>query len=505
MDKHVATQQALARRGFTWALILLFWWTRLHNLDALPVFLDEGIHIHWARLVWSLQPFHAASDGKLLSIWLQAVFWPFVGTSWVARASTVMVATIGFAALLAFGRRLRPRLASTLACAIYVALPLTIFFDRMALVDAVSAAEVMLLIHMTALTLQSRSSGGGRVAGLILAITLLTKLTNIVFVIIPLAGAITLSKPGKRLAIWTRAALIYLYATALLLPAVAVLLYIGNSDLGIDLLTFKTGGADVGVLDSARKSFGSILAISWVMGTPGITIASLAGVGVALWRRKPLPLFLCSVLIVSVAALASRTGAGYLESRYLIVNAPLAALLAGQALALVFRGFVGSYARLGNGGGISVRILCALAVAALLWPGARFLDQAWNAPRDLQIPKNERWEYITGWPSGYGFREVALDYHAKGVPVQLATFDLGGWQRLRAYLPPGSSVTPVRISPDEFENGSTIDERMGPTFLVLDHPKDDEHLSFLTLSLTPIVTYRRPGNESRLTVYSIGS
>ena len=56
------------KRGLLFGLLLLYWFTRLHNIDGLGFFLDEAAHTDWARLVWRLQPFHAASDGKLLNV-----------------------------------------------------------------------------------------------------------------------------------------------------------------------------------------------------------------------------------------------------------------------------------------------------------------------------------------------------------------------------------------------------------------------------------------------------
>ena len=85
--------------------MLLWWWVRLHNLLQLPAFIDEGAHLQWARLVWRMQPFHGASDGKLLGIWLGAAFWPFAGGLWLLRVAGLLVGVCGFAALLATARR----------------------------------------------------------------------------------------------------------------------------------------------------------------------------------------------------------------------------------------------------------------------------------------------------------------------------------------------------------------------------------------------------------------
>lgn len=503
MGKSVETKIGFRPLGWPLALILLYWFTRLHNLDSLPVFLDEGIHINWARLVWRLQPFHPASDGKLLSIWLQAIFWPFTGTLWVARASTVLAATVGFATMLAFAYRLLTGMGPVLSGILYIVFPLTVFFDRMALVDAVSASEVILLLYLTVHATRSTSRRVGFLAGLILAVTLLTKLTNIVFIIVPLMGLLILSTPEKRRLAVRQSAFIYLTAAALVLPTVAILIYFGGSDLGFDLLIFKMGDWESGRLESVRTSLLYIMELLWIMGTPGLAVAILSGAALTLWNRKSLPLYLSSILVISTAALVGRTEAGYIESRYLMVNSHIGILLAGYFLSQLWGVICGSSKWFGKSGMPVRRVLAVMTMAAVMWPGISFLFHVWNSPHDLPMHKDERWEYITGWPSGYGFREIAQSYHARGETVQLATFDLGGWQRLSVYLPPWSDVTPVRVSPDEFASGITPNANLGRLLLVLDHPKDDEHLSRLHLDLTTLATYPRPGHESVLKVYAI--
>ena len=493
----------MLRRVWPWLLVLIYWATRLHNLNALPTFLDEGIHIDWARLVWRLQPFHAASDGKLLSIWLNAIFWPFAGSLWVARASTVLATTVGFAALLAYGRQLRPKLTAFMSGAVFVAFPLSIFFDRMALVDAVSAAEVMLLVCLTVRSVKSSSVNIARIAGLLLAVLLLTKLTNIPFIIVPVVGAFILSNPAKRGLAWRQIGHIYLNSAMVLVPALAILRYVGKSDLGLDLLITKTGGMEIDWIESARINIAHIADSLWIWATPAISLTSIAGTILAFLQRKPLPLYLCLIMVTFIAALSLAAGSGYLEARYLMVTAPFLVLLGGHALAIACQASADLFARLGIRYRNTSNLLAMLALVVVLLPGARFISRGWEDPQGLLIPHYERWEYITGWPSGYGFREIALDFHERGETVHLATFDLGGQQRLDSYLPPGSAVTAVRVSPDELAAGVRLGSLQGRMLLALDHPKDDNDLSWLDLSLTEIVTYPRPGNESHLTVYEI--
>ena len=108
---------------FTYLItIWIYWWTRLRNLDELPIFLDEAAHIWWARLVWEWQPFHAASDGRLFNVIWACMFWPFNGSVWIARTATVFITTIGFSAILAFAQRFHSKEAGIIAGFIVAAL-----------------------------------------------------------------------------------------------------------------------------------------------------------------------------------------------------------------------------------------------------------------------------------------------------------------------------------------------------------------------------------------------
>ena len=84
----------------------------------------------------------------------------------------------------------------------------------------------------------------------------------------------------------------------------------------------------------------------------------------------------------------------------------------------------------------------------------------------------------------------------------MVTLDLGGQQRLAAYLSPESSVTPLWKPPDKFmidlSNTATTDN-----LLIVDIPKDNGTIDALGLNLLPVLEYSRPGDLSKLIVAKI--
>ena len=127
---------------------------------------------------------------------------------------------------------------------------------------------------------------------------------------------------------------------------------------------------------------------------------------------------------------------------------------------------------------------------------------AWTEPDKLVLPGRDQWEYITGWPSGYGFRDIAYYYDNNNKDTTLLTLDLGGQQRLAAYLAPDSSVTPLWKPPDKFmldlSDTATTDK-----LLIVDIPKDNGAIDALGLNLLPVLEYSRPGDLSKLIVTRI--
>ncbi len=484
--------------GYLWlAALWFYWWTRLHNLGALPVFLDEAAHIWWARLAWDWQPFHAASDGRLLNVLWASVFWPFSGSVWVARAATVLLTTVGFAALLAFARRFLEPPAAAVTAVTYTLVPFALFFERMQLPDVYATACAILLLWSSAELARSPRRRGDKVlTAIALAAGLLSKLTSLVFVPVPALAALVFGHRA-RWRVHARATLhAYLLAASLLLPVLVVLRIIARSDLGLDLLARKTAGSPAEMWVQAKMTGPMTWILFRTLFTPWLWWPGLAAIAIALWQRAQASLYVCAIALFGLLPLIAKSSTGFLEARFALPYVALLILLMAAGASALWQPVVRAVT--------PVRIVVVTLALLTLFPGAQFMSKAFSQPAALELPWRDEWEYISGWPSGYGFREIATQYHAHGQPQRLLTFDLGGQQRLAAYLPPDSAVTPVWVPPDKFAAALVSTPGSAPTLLVLDHPKDDADLATLELDLRPLQRYTRPGGESWLTVYDLG-
>jgi hypothetical protein len=490
-------------------LLLLYWLTRLHSLAALPGFFDEAVHIRWAKLVWAGQPFHAASDGRLLNIWAYAALFPFGEALWVARAATILAGALGFAALMAVGRRLLGRRAGLLAGLLYIGLPYAFFYERMALADSFAAPQVTLALWAALGTLGPgaakpgagwRRRAGALLTGTLLAALVLTKLTDLLFLAIPALVWLGLSGAGGRRQAVARLAVTYGTAVILIGGAALLLKLLANSDLGLDLIAARTNPAPpwARLLNNTVTLYAYRGYLSPVVGLLALLAVPLGP------ARRPL-LLLAAIVGLLVAALLA--GSNVAESRFLAPVLPLVALLAGAAASRLV-GWAPRPWRLP----VALAVLAGAAVAG----PARFFRLAWTAPGELPLTDWDRYQYVEQWPAGFGLRPAAGLIFGPGTqrPLEVIVSDEGHIPQLSLYAPWEPSLHSlydyadggVRLLhlPTEFHNpygGLADPTRTG--FYVVETPRFQAQRDALEADLTLLARFVRPGGKSVIEVYEM--
>ncbi len=465
------------------SLILLYWLTRLIALDSLAFFIDEAMHAWWARLVWSLFPFSAASEGRLLNVLWLAAFWPFNASVWLSRASVILVTTAGLACVIDFARREFSPRAAIVAALLYTFMPLTFFFERLGLADSLSAPFVAGALWASSRMKSAHTSKAGilwaAVGGVALTAAVFSKISNLIFLCIPVLAVVFLFPPRKLQRGIGLSGVMLASCFATLFPSALIVKVVGQSDLGLSLLARKTA-IPLGALPEQIRSAGLLVLSDFAAYLPfPLWLFVLAGVVVAIWRGGRPAWFATGILLATAGALVARTSPGYLESRFLSAYAPLIVVLAGAGLA-----------KLSNRWPLWAS---AMAMILVLGSGIQFAWQGWTRPESLQLTERDRWQYITGWPSGYGFREIAADALARSETVNLVTLDLGGQQRFEGYLLGRTD----QVVAKRYAAGMSL----AGSLLIIDTPKDDQDLAALNLDLIEMTRYPRPGGESALVVY----
>lgn len=131
-------------------LLILFFATRLINLTSLPIFTDEAIYIHWAKLAWkdASWRFVSLTDGRQpLQTWATIPFLKLFADPLLAgRLFGVFSGLLALVGLFTLVFYLFGKKEAYLAALIYIFNPYYLFYDRMALVDsAVNAFFIWIL------------------------------------------------------------------------------------------------------------------------------------------------------------------------------------------------------------------------------------------------------------------------------------------------------------------------------------------------------------------------
>ena len=473
--------------------IWIYWWTRLHNLEALAVFLDEAAHIWWARLVWEIQPFHAASDGRLFNIIWTSLFWPFNSSLWIARASTIMVTVIGFITTISIAHQLHSKQASIIAGILYVFLPYISFFERMYLADPyMSTCGILLLWSSTKLSYKPYLLKNKIIVGMTIAAGMLSKISFVVFLPVPFIAAAILNRSDKKHFIASAHA--YILGIILLTPVIIILKFIGNSDMGIDLLYKKTSSRPIDMWQQAITSAPILWNYFTTLFTPSVWYGGLILIPLAIWKHTRVSIYIGTTILIGLVAVITTINPGFLEARFILPYATQMVILMSMGIATAWKSWQSMTK--------NFNFLLVTIFGISLYPAYQFITISWNEPHQLQLPDRDKWEYVTGWPSGYGFQEIAKYYQQSPENILLITLDLGGQQRLNTYLPPNSPITPVWTPPDKLESYlNTINNKN--YVIIIDSPKDNATVNELNINLSTILEFPRPNKGSSLIITKI--
>ncbi len=402
------------------AIVALCAATRLLGLMALAQFLDESWHISWSLKVAAgmslVRPWLA---GRVLPIAAGAVVLPWAHGHELAvgRMLAVLSSLVTAVAVFAVARRLYDARAAVIAALFYVFCPFTLFHDRLFLADPILSCFVALaMLGSHALARQGRESLGA-LTGLALTLAVLSKTSGVLLLFLPAAAWLLFARPLRRA--WRALALAYAVAACLL----AVPLWIYLRTTSTIRITFARHSAPP--FERIAHNFALVREWLWTWGTPALCLLALAGLALALdRRRRPATVFLALGLLLPLVALVPTAAVWY--PRYVLFVALPGVILAAEALVAAVE-FLSVRLALTPGGGAG---LLAVGVALVLAPALIDDLSHWTDPRRARMPSIDRLQYVEGWPSGYGVDQtVALvarerAAHPKGLTVVVQSREL---------------------------------------------------------------------------------
>lgn len=408
-------------------LLLCQFYLRVRNPLELPAFVDENYHIGRAEIVYNFDRNPVQfSNGKLLFYYWLGLF--FIGGNSalvVGRLAVAVFALINGAMVLAIARALFGSRAALPALLLYVFMPWSVFFERMALADPFAAgiAAITLWQSIRLAQMPRPTAARGALVGLLVALTLLAKLTTTFFLAIPVVAALLLSdiRPAENTraayeawarALWARygrawragaavtGAIWGVYIVAMLLST-----YLGSQPKFFTSSLVDSTPNPLNLLDNL---IATVEAASTLISLPvALLLVALSAVAIR-WRPAP---GLLAAAWLAVLWLPIVVFGAPVQTRYLAVGLPALAVLAGGGLAALEHHaahYYAAYPALLPG---LRRRWAALALAWIViggWLMMFALPFGWKASGNanrLRLSESDSFTYISGPFNGSGTRE----------------------------------------------------------------------------------------------------
>ncbi|OGD90107.1 hypothetical protein A2Z54_00900 [Candidatus Curtissbacteria bacterium RIFCSPHIGHO2_02_39_8] len=164
---------------------VLYFATRLINLKIVPIFTDEAIYTYWAQVALHdpANRFISLEDGKQpLFIWIAAIFQQFIPDPLIAGRLVSVFAGFGSLVGIYFlARLLFSEKVAKLAAFLYVILPFTLLYDRMALFDSLLTMLGIWAVYFSIKMAKDPRFETAMLASFAIGLTMITKSSGILF------------------------------------------------------------------------------------------------------------------------------------------------------------------------------------------------------------------------------------------------------------------------------------------------------------------------------------
>src|SRR3990167_4776614 len=163
-----------------WAsLSFAYFFTRLINLGLIPIFTDEAIYTYWAQVALNdpAQRFISLVDGKQpFFIWLAAILQKFIADPLIA--SRLVSVFAGFGSMIGIyllGKELLSEKIAKIAAILYLILPFTLLYDKLALFDSLLTMFGIYAVFFTVKMIKEPKLDNALLNGFAIGAALITK------------------------------------------------------------------------------------------------------------------------------------------------------------------------------------------------------------------------------------------------------------------------------------------------------------------------------------------
>ena len=377
-----------------WVIIsTLYFASRLINIQHFPIFTDEAIYSYWSQVALNdpQNRFISLEDGKQpLFIWLAAIFQSFIPDPLIA---TRLVSTFaGFGTLIGIyllTKTLLNKNTAILACILYLILPFTLLYDRLALYDSLLTMFVVYSVFFTVKLVQNHNIKYSLLAGISIGLGMITKSSaNFFLYLMPVSLLIS----QKKIIRWA--------AFALMSFITAQTIY---NSLRLSPLFYMVSRKNLEFIRSPQEvvkdpfqyfnSNANAMA-SWLVTYISLPLFLLFLFGLVLGYFKKERSIIYLSMLIFVPFVAEVFFNKVLYPRFMLFYFPFVIILISYAAVWVKK----SYQK------FSIQ-LTSLFILLLLFPLSSSYKILTN-PQDAKIADSDSGQYLNNWPSGFGVYEI---------------------------------------------------------------------------------------------------
>jgi len=184
-------------------LIVLYFTTRLIRLEQFPIFTDEGIYIHWAKVAWhdASMRFISLTDGKQpLQTWATIPFLKLFPNNplFAGRLFSVMTGFLSLIGIFSILFYLFNKKTAQIGSLLYILTPYFLFYDRMALTDSAVNMGFIWILFFSLVLVRTISLDIALIFGLVGGLALLTKSSAQMFILLAGLAPIIILKDGLK-------------------------------------------------------------------------------------------------------------------------------------------------------------------------------------------------------------------------------------------------------------------------------------------------------------------
>lgn len=402
---------------FEISISLIFIVTRVINLGIIPIFTDEAIYTYWSQVALHdpANRYISLEDGKQpLFIWLAAIMQKLIPDPLLAaRSVSILAGAASVIGIYLLANHLFGKKVARIASLIYVILPFTLLYDRMALYDSLLTATIIYSVYFSIKLAQKPKVENALLAGIFIGLGLITKSSALLYlVLLPAPLLIFLPKRSqiKKTAItWITLAVLTAFISQVMYNSLRLspLFYL----IARKNLTFIKP-----ISEFIKEPFSLFLPnlnsmINWQVSYLGLQLA-LFFLGIFIYSlfKKEIKLYLLFIYILFPFFVETFFNT-VLYPRFMLFYFPFFIIVTAWGINEISKKF-----------SKQPYINYLLALLLFIYPVANSYFLLTN-PTKANIASSDKNQYIEQWPAGFGVKEIVsfLKEQVKYGDVYVAT------------------------------------------------------------------------------------